>query len=229
MPHLPRPQGNALATYVLFAGENALGADRNALAQAQQMDASGADRRDILDQTGWFKDRDGWSFEVSSPEGPSFKRPEFSKERRSVPLSEVSRDPAVDLAYPGLADIPVIAGKGILGPGDAAMYMPMQGRPAPYVAVHPESGWSPRANYFVQHEKQHAVDDAEGRLIPSMQADRDLPWEQKRSEMRAINGAYRDIYMSPVERQQIPPWESEQEAARKMHPQYFALNPLFQR
>ena len=229
MNRLARPVVNALASPVLFAGPNAKGADRNALAMAQDMETSGADRRDIWDTTGWFKDRDGWSFEMSSPDGPQFRRPEFSSTQRSVPLSSVSRDPAIEAGYPQLGDIPVIAGKGVLGPGDAAMYMPHQGRPAPFVAVHPESGWSPRANYFVQHEKQHAIDDAEGRLIPSMQADMALPWEQKRSEMRAINGAYRDIYMSPIERQSTPPWDSEQEAARKMHPQYFALNPLFQR
>lgn len=216
-----RPPTDDLTTPVLFAGPTAKGADLDALARAQEMQASGADRRDILDQTGWFKDRDGWSFEVSSPEGPQFQRPELSAKQRSVPLSSVSRDPVVDAAYPGLGDIRVIGGGGsVLGPGDAAMYLPKSGRPAPYVAYDQRNAFSPRANYFMQHEKQHAVDDAEGRLIPSMQADQSLPWEQKRSEMRAINGAYRDVYMTPEQRRAVPPWDSEREALEKMHPQY---------
>ena len=149
MQGVRRPYTNALTDPVLFAGPNAQGADMNALARAQAMETSGADRNDVWRQTGWFKDRDGWSYEVSTPGGPQFRRPELSKQQTSVPLSAVSRDPAVEAAYQGLGNTPVVNGSALLGSDNAAMYMPQQGRPSPYVGVDPQSMRSPRANYFM--------------------------------------------------------------------------------
>ena len=48
-----------------FAGVNAKTADKAALARAQNMEAEGASRNDIWDETGWFKGVDGkWRFEI---------------------------------------------------------------------------------------------------------------------------------------------------------------------
>jgi hypothetical protein len=49
----------------LFAGRNAKTADLAKLASAEKLVASGADRRAIWDQTGWFQGHDGsWRFEI---------------------------------------------------------------------------------------------------------------------------------------------------------------------
>lgn len=48
-----------------FAGENAKGADREALERAQRMEEQGFDKRQIFRDTGWFQGADGkWRFEI---------------------------------------------------------------------------------------------------------------------------------------------------------------------
>lgn len=50
----------------IFGGRLARTADQDALRRAEEMAASGADRRAIWNQTGWFQGRDGqWRFEIS--------------------------------------------------------------------------------------------------------------------------------------------------------------------
>lgn len=206
------------ATPVLFAGPNAADADHGKLDLAKRLESSGMSRDEIWKATGWFNDNGRWSFESSSPEPPAYRRPQLTKDRASVPLSSVSDDPAFAASYPALAETKVTQNRGLIGPGEAAVYLPKTGRPESMIALDSKDAASPRGNYYLQHEKQHAVDDYEGSLVPSMAAETKLPWVQKNSEKRAVNGAYRDLYMTPEQRQGMPPWETETTALKSMHP-----------
>jgi hypothetical protein len=62
---LQAPLTGAKGAAGVFGGRLAKTADLDALSRAERMAASGADRRAIWDETGWFKGRDGqWRFEI---------------------------------------------------------------------------------------------------------------------------------------------------------------------
>tara|TARA_R100001594_G_scaffold144186_2_gene192981 strand:+ start:2282 stop:3862 length:1581 start_codon:yes stop_codon:yes gene_type:complete len=52
------------STLRMFAGEGARKADKTALKTAKEMSEAGASRDKIWKETGWFKDKDGWKFEI---------------------------------------------------------------------------------------------------------------------------------------------------------------------
>lgn len=217
-PFPGRPRDSLPLTNILFAGPSAQDANLNALAQAQAMERSGADRNDIWNTTGWFNDGGNWSFESSPATPPAYTAPNMSG-RKSVPLSSVSNDPAFARSYPGLADLPVITPNALMQSADYAAYYqpPSQSLPSGYIAVNPYDANGPKSPYYMQHEKQHAIDQTEGILGQG----RNLPWHQQRIEQRAINGAYRDLTMTPEQRQAMPPWATEDEAFQAMHPQTY--------
>jgi hypothetical protein len=71
---LQAPLTGAKGAAGVFGGRLAKTADLDALSRAERMAASGADRRAIWDETGWFKGRDGqWRFEIDDS-GANFPR-----------------------------------------------------------------------------------------------------------------------------------------------------------
>ena len=190
------------------------------------MAARGDSRDDIWKQTGWFNDNGAWSFEASSSTPPFYTPPAMTKGRRYAPLSSVSRDPAFDAAYPSLVDIPVTVPRNALSGGAAAYYYPPStASDIPIISMSGEDTRLEKSPYYLQHEKQHAVDNFEGRF-KLWENETDQPWGHQRRELRAINGAYRDLYLTPEQRTARPPWDTEDEAFRAMHSQTYQSTPL---
>jgi hypothetical protein len=105
--------GNALVEGALsmpmiatFAGRAAKTADLPALERAEKMAASGADRRAVWDETGWFKGPDGqWRFEIDDS-GARFNS-DIVGERTygSGSYSDAVSHPELYKAYPDLGNI----------------------------------------------------------------------------------------------------------------------------
>ncbi len=81
-----------------FAGVNAKTADKVALARAQNMEAEGASREEIIDATGWFKQHGQWKFEIIDS-GAKLTG------NKSGPLGSVMEHPELYKAYPDLAEL----------------------------------------------------------------------------------------------------------------------------
>lgn len=107
---------NAGLGALTFAGVGAKTADKAALARAQKMAESGADRGAIWNETGWFKGPDNkWRFEIddsgmrmANGGAARFKKlvdPELAstKQTRFAPISEVIKHDDLLNAYPGHA------------------------------------------------------------------------------------------------------------------------------
>ena len=90
-----------------FAGVNAKTADKVALARAQNMEAEGAGRDAIWDETGWFKGVDGkWRFEIDDS-GAKLTG------AKKGPLGAVIDHPELYNAYPDLSSVQTqIGGRG---------------------------------------------------------------------------------------------------------------------
>jgi hypothetical protein len=117
---LQAPLTGAKGAAGVFGGRLAKTADLDALSRAERMAASGADRRAIWDETGWFKGRDGqWRFEIDDGGATSDLREALIDRAENARFSERAVDPRADTmplagvvghkdlydAYPDLADI----------------------------------------------------------------------------------------------------------------------------
>ena len=156
----------------IFAGVAAKTADRVALAQAQRMAASGADRAAIWDATGWFQGADDkWLFEIS--DNTSTISPKIANRlNKNIPMmtdaSRTLEHPELYQAYPALKKM--------------TMYTELS--PERYgVFMNPEVNgrrWSPLVQAkgptvddvrnVALHEMQHPVQEAEG-LAPGGNAE----------------------------------------------------------
>lgn len=149
----------------MFLGVMAKNADRAALVKAKGLLKSGADRKQIWNETGWFQGADDkWRFEVPdnamylddvSDTGGSHLA-ESAMAGRRVPIGEVVGHKPLFEAYPSMADELAID-RGNLGPGYRGYLAPKQKKIA-----YSESLTDPEARSTVAHELQHAVQEREG-------------------------------------------------------------------
>lgn len=98
VPHMPHIAG-------MFAGPNAMNAPLDKWVAAKKMDAEGAKRDDIWNETGWFKGPDGrWRWEIDD----SGAKLDMDSSGSSAPLKNVLSHPGgLFEAYPQLANMPV--------------------------------------------------------------------------------------------------------------------------
>lgn len=157
-------------------------ADHAALAAAREMHAGGATRDAIWNQTGWFKGPDDkWRFEADD-RGAQMQPGSLFKKRGA--LSDYLTDADVGGAYPHLSDIPTTRG------GEGASYGPDAG-------IQFSSG---NARSKILHERQHAIQQAEGFTrgansalppfrfdSPALQSRWDDIMAEKRGIMDAVN------------------------------------------
>ena len=158
---LPRPS-NSLG---MFGGVRAQTADRAALARAQDMEASGAARDAIWNDTGWFKGADGqWRFEIDDSASLYNQNAMVPKDYgpvmgREGAARDVLTHPSIYDAYPDLAGMPVAQTN--YGGGQQGIYVP-GGTYAPEM-IGLESGTiNSNARSTLLHEMQHAIQHHEG-------------------------------------------------------------------
>jgi len=141
----------------VFAGINALTADKEALAKAQQMIAQGVDPEDVWQETGWGRGADGkWRFEIDDS-GSSLNMmnfPEQSAASINTKLSELLKHPRVYQNYPESKNMSVLA-KSESGSGTGTMMGGMDG-----LMIVRGSGDNARSTTL--HELQHAIQNREG-------------------------------------------------------------------
>lgn len=159
----PAPVAKKMADGTLgsFAGVRSKALDRNALAEAQVMEANGAVMDDIYSKTGMFRGADNrWRFEIDDS-GARFAanwqyEPSLSEKylsyggyARITPLPKIYDHPELYKAYPWLRDTKVV-----------------------YDPKHPSAAMIPGSNSIilgkinnigaVQHEVQHLIQEYEG-------------------------------------------------------------------
>ncbi|HRH91728.1 MAG TPA: hypothetical protein PLW01_07420, partial [Agitococcus sp.] len=140
----------------VFAGINALTADKEALAKAQQMIAQGVDPADVWKQTGWGQGADGkWRFEINDS-GSSLNMmnfPEAGDAGITSYLPEFLKHPQVYQNYPESKTMGVLAKNGY---GDSQMRGGING----LMVVNSAGGDTAKST--VLHELQHAIQQKEG-------------------------------------------------------------------
>lgn len=160
---------NAGLNALTFAGVNAKTANKGLLSKAQQLDASGVDRGQIWNETGWFKGPEGkWRFEIDDS-GASIPPMARSVYGRSDMV--LKHDPLY-AAYPEQAGKPMMITddlKGVRGNFD---------RSSGLIKASPTDTKS-----TLLHESQHAVQTHEGFAkggSPELMA---LEWSQAKDKM----------------------------------------------
>lgn len=175
LPALASPIGAAtvpVGTLGMFAGRRARTADLAALARAETMAAKGADRKSILDETGWFQDVDGqWKFEIPDDAATvgtwAGDRFEDAGEAAGKLPAVLWHAPLYD-AYPELRGVGAQLWKGRRRAGSY--------EPNPYFRTAADDGFAAAApgtvtaiapnerdlKNILLHEAQHAVQDMEG-------------------------------------------------------------------
>tara|TARA_R110002020_G_scaffold98287_4_gene234165 strand:- start:1461 stop:2972 length:1512 start_codon:yes stop_codon:yes gene_type:complete len=88
-------------TLRMFAGEGARKADKTALKTAKEMSEAGASRDKIWKETGWFKDKDGWKFEIDDSKAQFFNQSGSRDAGESLSHGQLYSN------YPDVAAIPV--------------------------------------------------------------------------------------------------------------------------
>jgi len=141
----------------VFAGINALTADKEALAKAKAMIARGDFPDDVWQETGWGQGADGkWRFEIDDS-GSSLNMmnfPEQSAASINTKLSELLKHPRVYQNYPESKNMSVLA-KSESGSGTGTMMGGMDG-----LMIVRGSGDNARSTTL--HELQHAIQNREG-------------------------------------------------------------------
>ncbi len=140
----------------VFAGINALTADRQALAKAQDMIARGVDPAEVWKETGWGQGADGkWRFEINDS-GSSLNMmnfPEAGDAGITSYLPEFLKHPQVYQNYPESKTMGVLAKNGY---GDSQMRGGING----LMVVNSAGGDTAKST--VLHELQHAIQQKEG-------------------------------------------------------------------
>lgn len=139
-----------------FAGINALTADRQALAKAQDMIARGVDPAEVWKETGWGRGADGkWRFEIDDS-GSSLNMmnfPEAGAPGITSYLPEFLKHPQVYQNYPESRTMGVLAKNDY---GDSQMRGGING----LMVVNSAGGDTAKST--VLHELQHAIQQREG-------------------------------------------------------------------
>jgi hypothetical protein len=86
------------STLRIFAGEGAKTADKTALKKAKTMTKAGKSRDDIWQETGWFKDKDDWKFEIPDDAVRLKRTTEATQEKAKT--SDILDHPNLFSAYP---------------------------------------------------------------------------------------------------------------------------------
>ncbi len=146
----------------IFAGINALTADKDALAKAQQMIAQGVDPAQVWKETGWGKGVDGkWRFEIDDSSA-QFTNDAIKELRNKNGKTQGSIFPHQDLAaaYPESSDIWTVKQGG----GDAAYYSGQMGKSDMITLGIPKRGTPDLSDLRSRnlHELQHAIQEREG-------------------------------------------------------------------
>lgn len=160
-----------------FAGRGAKTADLAALARAEDMAGQGLDRRQIWDDTGWYKGVDDkWRFEIDDS-GSSFQ--DFTKPREIEYLGDRMKHPRAFEAYEDAPRITTVAGGGDGG------YYQRPGRADPndfgVLSVGVGSDQRSTASHELQHFIQGQEDFARGGSAKAFASQRDLAMAQVRS------------------------------------------------
>ncbi len=137
----------------MFAGKQSRTADREALAQAQRMEAAGADMEEIRQQTGWFKSivtGGKWAYEIDDS-GAVYR--ENGLAEGNAQLNDVLEHDALYDAYPQLRNVRVKAEE--VDSGMNGSYSPSEN----LISIN-RNGFAPEKT--VLHEAQHAIQDVEG-------------------------------------------------------------------
>ena len=154
----------------LIAGENAIGAHKAKLSQAQVMQKAGKSDDEIWLKTGWYYDKDGkWKFEIN-PAGGEFKQDfdkishiEYNSEgvgyeiRFNGVLSDYLDDKELFKAYPQLKEFKIVVGD-IGNPQWLAEY----NNKNKIFYLNTNAISKENAKSVLYHEIQHAVQDLEG-------------------------------------------------------------------
>lgn len=178
-------------TFGTFAGPNAKTADLAALEDAKALEARGADRDEILADTGWFRGTDKkWKFEIDDS-GAKVNLPPSDR------IGVVGRDiehPELTRAYPDLEKMRISRNR----PPDTGEFG------GHYFAVGPSSPANERS--VMLHELQHALQKTEDFAAGGSRNKPD--YRQVAGEVEARNVQTR-ANMTAAERRAKRPWETE--------------------
>jgi hypothetical protein len=222
---------------VLFGGPTAKGANQAKLEEAQRMKTQGADRDAIWGKTGWWEDAGRWNFEFSPENGVRMQVPTNKQLTAGVNMPQVFDYPELYVQYPDAKKGKVFSGPSGGAAHASTLWSPdmNDGRmtktpykqkidginttdawnvPFPTITLSQDilrgkpGGIAPTGT--VIHETQHAIDNQEGsQFRQPYNISKSGVWDNHRIELRANNAAFRDLQMSPEERQKHPPWATE--------------------
>lgn len=151
----PRP-ANSIG---MFGGRLAKTADQAALAEAEKMAASGADRQAIWDATGWFQGPDKkWRWEIDDSAQKMLRTTDELAKRNPMPTDMVFAHPELYSAYPKVAEAPWYLTKELEKGGGS--FDPVRG-----IRVGDGPGYASGKSGpggITLHEQQHAVQGIEG-------------------------------------------------------------------
>ncbi len=179
----------------ILGGKLAQTADRNALAKAEQMAASGASREDIWRDTGWFQGGDGkWRFEIDDTplkagvgEGRGFSEGAITHPGLAAAYPENNVLTSSSRAIPGMAQGFYNDGRGFRSP-----------------TIHVEAATEGGRRKLAAHEGQHAVQDIEG-FSPGMSDIYGQNYWKAPGEVEA-RAVEKRLPLSAEERRARPPW-----------------------
>lgn len=223
-------QGNGLRN-VLFAGPSAATADKDRLAEAEQLEAGGASPEFIWRATGWGRGADGgWRFEIDDSQS-NLRRPvETYGSLNPRTLGHMLDHPGFEAAYPGEAYRIMMQANGGMRRGDASFN---KRNNLITLGMDGESSASPHE--LTLHELQHWIqkregwnggadmssapasirDDVRAGFSPAEagapNAEAVAAWRayaRNRGETEARN-VERRVNMTPDQRYNAPPWQTE--------------------
>lgn len=146
----------------VFGGRLAATADKAKLARAEEMAASGADRKAIWDETGWFKGSDDkWRFEI-----PDYKS-QMNQGWHDNGLPNMEAGPIAGQLwhkplYEAYPDLRRITGMTEKTAGESGVYTPGAYRPSGEETINIRGPNAPAARSVALHEMQHAIQEREG-------------------------------------------------------------------
>lgn len=196
---MPRPT-NSLG---MFGGMNAKTADLDALKRAQTLEATGAPRDAIWNDTGWFKGADGqWRFEIDDSASRLRNATNEVALKKRDGLAESFQHDELYQAYPELADLKYKVDYAD-GGRSQGYYLPGEIGVSPFTLRNRSD-----ARSVTLHEAQHAIQQREGFAKgSSLEASEGQYNSYHRSggEVEARNVQTR-MNMTPEQRRAQAPW-----------------------
>lgn len=190
----------------VFGGRTSKTADLEKLRQAQDMSNAGIGPDDIWKNTGWFKDKGNWKYEI--PDNNLEFKPRDVNAMPYGKFHERVSHPELTAAYPDMVDN-MIVGNVDLGDATQGMYQGSIGNTPKTSSVSLSrslQGYNKRPTMV--HELQHGIQGVEGwspGTSPSAVGYERYMGNPGEIEARA---AARRLGLSPEARRVIPPWDS---------------------